>query len=161
LATDKLPLIYMQNSGIGNIVNPLLSLSDPEVYSIPMLLMIGWKGQPGIKDKPQHKKQGRVTIKMLKTMEVPYQILSADKTDAQADEIIKTATKEALKNNAPYAIVVKKDSFSKNRVNENKIVKNLDDNDIIISTTGATSRELFKYREELNQGHEKDFLNFS
>jgi phosphonopyruvate decarboxylase len=123
-----------------------------------MLLMIGWKGQPGIKDKPEHKKQGRVTIKMLKTMEVPYQILSADKTDAQADEIIKTATKEALKNNESYAIVVKKDSFSKNRVNENKIVKNLDDNDIIISTTGATSRELFEYREELKQGHENDFL---
>jgi phosphonopyruvate decarboxylase len=172
LATGKLPLIYMQNSGIGNIVNPLLSLSDPEVYSIPMLLMIGWRGQPGIKDEPQHKKQGRVTIQMLETMEVPYQILSADKTDAQADEIIKTATKEALKNNAPYAIVVQKDSFSKYTIKKDKfttyqlfredaiktIVNNLDNNDIIISTTGVTSRELFEYREELKQGHEKDFL---
>jgi phosphonopyruvate decarboxylase len=172
LATGKLPLIYMQNSGLGNIVNPLLSLSDPEVYSIPMLLMIGWRGQPGIKDEPQHKKQGKVTIEMLETMEVPYQILSNDTTNDQAKEIIYKASKEALKNNTPYAIVVKKDSFSQYRINEKKIgnyelsredaikaiVKNLDDNDIIISTTGVTSRELFEYREELKQGHEKDFL---
>ena len=172
LATGKLPLIYMQNSGLGNIVNPLLSLSDPEVYSIPMLLMIGWRGQPGIKDEPQHKKQGKVTIEMLEMMEVPYQILSNDTTNDQAKEIIYKASKEALKNNTPYAIVVKKDSFSQYRINEKKIgnyelsredaikaiVKNLDDNDIIISTTGVTSRELFEYREELKQGHEKDFL---
>ena len=172
LATGKLPLIYMQNSGIGNIVNPLLSLADKEVYSIPILLMIGWRGQPGAKDEPQHKKQGRITLEILEIMEIPYQILSKNTTNEQAKEIIIKASKEALKNNAPYAIVVKKDSFSKYRVNENKIdnyklsredaikaiVKNLDDNDIIISTTGATSRELFEYREELKQGHENDFL---
>ena len=75
--------------------------------------MIGWRGQPGIKDEPQHKKQGRVTIEMLETMEVPYQILSSDKTNDQADEIIQTASNEALKNNSPYAIVVQKDTFSK------------------------------------------------
>jgi phosphonopyruvate decarboxylase len=172
LATGKLPLIYMQNSGLGNIVNPLLSLSDPEVYSIPMLLMIGWRGQPGIKDEPQHKKQGRVTIEMLETMEVPYQILSSDKTNEQADEIIQTATNEALKNNSPYAIVVQKDTFSKYTTKNDyfanyelfredaikTIVKNLDDKDIVISTTGVASRELFEYREETNKDHKKDFL---
>ena len=172
LATGKLPLIYMQNSGLGNIVNPLLSLSDPEVYSIPMLLMIGWRGQPGIKDEPQHKKQGRVTIEMLETMEIPYQILSTDKTDEQANEIIKTATNEALKNNVPYAIVVQKDTFSKYTTKNDHfanyklfredaiktIVKNLDNKDIIISTTGVASRELFEYREETNKSHNKDFL---
>lgn len=172
LAKGKLPLIYMQNSGLGNIVNPLLSLSDPEVYSIPMLLMIGWRGQPGIKDEPQHKKQGRVTIEMLETMEVPYQILSADKTNDQADKIIKIATTEALNNSLPYAIVVQKDVFSKYTTKNDDsvnyellredaiktIVKNLDDKDIIISTTGVASRELFEYRVETNKGHNKDFL---
>jgi phosphonopyruvate decarboxylase len=172
LATGKLPLIYMQNSGLGNIVNPLLSLSDPEVYSIPMLLMIGWRGQPGIKDEPQHKKQGKVTIEMLETMGVPYQILSTDKTNEQAYEIIKTATIEALNNNSPYAIVVQKDVFSKYTTKNDDsvnyellredaikaIVKNLDDKDIIISTTGVASRELFEYRVETNRGHNKDFL---
>lgn len=172
LATGKLPLIYMQNSGLGNIVNPLLSLSDPEVYSIPILLMIGWRGQPSIKDEPQHKKQGRVTIEMLETMEIPYQILSSDKTNDQANEIIQTATNESLKNNSPYAIVVQKDTFSKYTTKNDyfsnyelsredaikTIVKNLDDKDILISTTGVASRELFEYRVETNQGHNKDFL---
>lgn len=172
LASGKLPLVYMQNSGLGNIVNPLLSLADKEVYSIPVLLMIGWRGQPGVPDEPQHKKQGRITLEMLKTMQIPYQILSKDTTNEQAREIIINASQEALKNNSPFAIVVKKDSFSKYRINDNnlghyelsredaikEIVKNLDDKDIIISTTGVTSRELFEYREELKHGHEKDFL---
>jgi phosphonopyruvate decarboxylase len=172
LATGKLPLIYMQNSGLRNIVNPLLSLSDPEVYSIPALLMIGWRSQPGIKDETQHKKQGRVTIEMLEAMEVPYQILSKDKTNEQVDEIIQSATNEALKNNSPYAIVVQKDTFSNNITKNDHfanyelfredaiktIVKNLDDKDIVISTTGVASRELFEYRVETNKGHNKDFL---
>ena len=172
LSTGKLPLIYMQNSGLGNIINPLLSLADPDVYSVPMLLMIGWRGQPGIKDEPQHKKQGRVTLKMLETMEIPYEILSKDTNDKQAEEMIKKASKIALKNNSPYAIIVQKDSFSKYQIKKKRIVNyplyreeairaivdNLDHKDIIISTTGVTSRELFEYREKLNLGHEKDFL---
>ena len=70
LANNKIPLIYMQNSGLGNIINPLLSLADPDVYSVPILLLIGWRGEPGIKDEPQHKKQGRVTCKLLEVMEL-------------------------------------------------------------------------------------------
>ena len=101
----------MQNSGLGNIVNPLLSLADPDVYSIPMLLMIGWRGRPGLKDEPQHKKQGKVTLDMLEVMDVPYQILSPDTTDEQAETIIQIASK-ALKNNKPFVIVVQKDTFS-------------------------------------------------
>ena len=172
LASGKLPLIYMQNSGLGNIVNPLLSLADSDVYSVPMLLMIGWRGEPKVKDEPQHKKQGRVTLKMLEAMEVPYQVLSGDTSDEQAKEILKKASKEALKNNAPYAIVVKKGVFSEYKLKKDKtanlplfredaikiIVDNLDDKDIVVSTTGVASRELFEYREELKQGHEKDFL---
>jgi len=172
LASGKLPFIYMQNSGLGNIVNPLLSLADPDVYSVPMLLMIGWRGEPNVKDEPQHKKQGRVTLEILEAMEVPYQVLSMDTSDEKAKEIIKKASKEALKNNAPYAIVVKKGTFSEYKLKKDEtanfplfredaikiIVDNLDDKDIVVSTTGVASRELFEYREELKQGHEKDFL---
>lgn len=172
LASGKLPLIYMQNSGLGNIVNPLLSLADFDVYSVPMLLMIGWRGEPNAKDEPQHKKQGRVTLKMLEVMEVPYQVISIDTSDKQAKEIIKKASKEALENKVPYAIVVKKGAFSEYKIKKNEtanlplfredaikiIVDNLDDKDIVVSTTGVASRELFEYREELKQGHEKDFL---
>jgi phosphonopyruvate decarboxylase len=172
LSTGKLPLIYMQNSGLGNIINPLLSLADPDVYSVPMLLLIGWRGEPGVKDEPQHKKQGRVTLEMLKTMEVPYKILSVDTSNEKAQEVIKTASKEAIKNNMPYAIVVKKGAFSEYKLKKDEIAKlplfredaikiivdNLDDKDIVICSTGVASRELFEYREKLKQGHEKDFL---
>ncbi|MDB3897598.1 phosphonopyruvate decarboxylase [Candidatus Pelagibacter sp.] len=172
LSSGKLPLIYMQNSGLGNIVNPLLSLADKDVYSVPILLMIGWRGEPGVKDEPQHKKQGRITLEMLKTMEIPHQILSKDTTNEQAKEIILKASWESLKNNTPYAIVVKKDTFTEYKIkNDNKInlqlfredaiktiVKNLDNKDIIISTTGVASRELFEYRVQTNKDHKKDFL---
>ena len=88
LATNKLPLIYMQNSGLGNIINPLLSLADPEVYSIPMLLLIGWRGEPNTKDEPQHKKQGRVTIDLLNSMEIPYQIITPETTNLDRKSVV-------------------------------------------------------------------------
>ena len=75
LATGKIPLVYLQNSGLGNTINPLLSLADGEVYAIPMLIVIGWRGEPGVHDEPQHKKQGRVMIPMLDAMEIPYSII--------------------------------------------------------------------------------------
>ena len=78
LSTGKLPLVYLQNSGLGNIVNPLLSLADPEVLSVPLLMMIGWRGEPRVKDEPQHSKQGRVTTTMLDAMGVPYKVLSPE-----------------------------------------------------------------------------------
>jgi phosphonopyruvate decarboxylase len=172
LATNQIPLIYMQNSGLGNIVNPLLSLADPDVYSIPLLLMIGWRGEPNVKDEPQHKKQGRVTLELLKTMEVPYKILSPDTNDEEAKQIIQKAILYAHTNNAPYALVVRKGSFDNYKLQteipcewpllrENAIkliVNELSQTDIVVSTTGVASRELFEYREKLKQGHEKDFL---
>ena len=78
LAQKSLPLVYMQNSGLGNAVNPLLSLCDPDVYSIPMLVMIGWRGEPGVKDEPQHAKQGKVQLKLLESIDIPYKIISKD-----------------------------------------------------------------------------------
>ncbi len=74
LATGRLGLVYMQNSGQGNAVNPLTSLADPDVYSIPMILLIGWRGEPGIKDEPQHVKQGKITLKILDTLDIPYRL---------------------------------------------------------------------------------------
>ncbi len=172
LATNKLPLVYMQNSGLGNIVNPLLSLADTDVYAIPMLLMIGWRGEPNVKDEPQHKKQGRITIELLESMGIKYQILSSNTSNAEAEKIVQEAVSYAQKNNTPYALVVRKGSFENYKLKSDTkgdfpllreqaiklIVDRLSEKDIVVSTTGVTSRELFEYREALGQGHEKDFL---
>jgi phosphonopyruvate decarboxylase len=172
IATNKIPFIYMQNSGLGNAINPLLSIADKDVYSIPMLMMIGWRGEPNIIDEPQHKKQGRVTIDMLRAMEIPYAILSANNTSDEVNMIIKEAASDARKNSSPYALVVKSGSFETYKLKSKSnnyfllnreqslkiIVDKLNKDDIIVATTGVTSRELFEYREELGQGHENDFL---
>ena len=170
LASNKIPLVYLQNSGIGNIINPLLSLADPEVYSIPMLIMVGWRGEPGIKDEPQHVKQGKVTLDLFSSMQVPYDILSTN------FEEVKNSIKKALqyieKNNAPFVLVVKKNTFEPYKLKRTvitnfelsreeaikEVVLLLNEDDIVVSTTGMISRELFEIRESLNQGHEKDFL---
>ena len=93
MASGKLPLVYMQNSGLGNTVNPLLSLADEKVYSLPILLMVGWRGEPGTKDEPQHKKQGEVTLDLLEAMKIPYIILDMDEDEAlaQIHEVILSA----------------------------------------------------------------------
>lgn len=170
MASGKIPLVYMQNSGLGNTVNPLLSLADEKVYSLPILLMIGWRGEPGTKDEPQHKKQGEVTLDLLKVMKIPTIILDLDENEALAqihDVIISAKTKSI-----PHAIVIRKDTFGKYKLQnecENNypvsreealklVVDHLQDADIVVSTTGKLSRELFEYREVKGQGHEKDFL---
>ena len=169
-ATNKIPMVYMQNSGIGNTVNPLLSLVDPDVYSIPMLIMVGWRGEPGIKDEPQHIKQGMVTPKLFEAMGIPYHILPKEINTAK--DIITKSISYIKENNSPLVIIIqkgtfepyklktlKKTTFELNREQAIKIiVDHLKDDDIIVSTTGKTSRELFEYRDELKQGHEKDFL---
>lgn len=168
MATGKIPMVYMQNSGIGNAVNPLLSLTDQDVYNIPVLLMIGWRGET--KDEPQHVKQGKVTTDLLDAMQIPYLILDYDEVNAknQIDEAIKTI-KEA---NTAFALIVRKGTFEKYKIKQKIesdyklyredaikiIVENLDGKELIVSTTGKTSRELFEYREELNQQHNADFL---
>ena len=170
LATSKTPLVYMQNSGFGNTINPLLSLADPKVYSIPMLLVIGWRGEPGVKDEPQHVKQGEVSEALLNTLGIPYVIIS-DKTE-NVDNVISVAIKSAKEKNEPYAILVRKGTFkpyslkTKTKTNfdlnrEQAIIKTtefLSDSDIVVATTGKTSRELFEFRARNNQGHHRDFL---
>ena len=109
LATNKIPMIYMQNSGLGNAINPLLSLADPDVYSIPMLMLVGWRGMPGKHDEPQHIKQGRVMIPMLDSMEIPYAILP--NKDNEMPSFISSAVKHAKFFSCPFALIVKKDHF--------------------------------------------------
>lgn len=170
LATGEVPLVYMQNSGLGNIINPLLSLVDKEVYAIPMLLMIGWRGEPGKKDEPQHVKQGRVTLSMLDAMEIPYSILGTD--DEKAKASIAEAVATAKASSSAYAIVVAKDTFDAYTLSDEPladfgavredavkyIIDALDARDIVVSTTGMTSREVFEYREALGHDHSRDFL---
>ncbi|HZX20943.1 MAG TPA: phosphonopyruvate decarboxylase [Clostridia bacterium] len=170
LATGEIGLVYMQNSGLGNATNPLLSLIDPMVYNIPVLLLIGWRGEPGKSDEPQHVKQGRVTLGLLEAMEIKYKILPEDETDMEG--IVKEAANYMAETKNPYALVVSKNTFSSYKLRSiteteyelnredalRHIISNIGSNNVIVSTTGKTSRELFELREELNQGHERDFL---
>ena len=171
LSTKKLPLIYMQNSGLGNAINPLLSLADSDVYSIPMILMIGWRGEPLVKDEPQHKKQGRIMLELLKAMEIPYEVLSKDDNEISMNKKVSNIINNSLKNNHPSAIVVKKNTFEKyiQKDSENKqydmsreeaikiITNAISDKDIVVSTTGVTSRELFEYTKDKNLSHKNNF----
>jgi len=168
LATGKTGAVYMQNSGLGNSVNPLTSLTDPEVYNIPILLIIGWRGEPGIKDEPQHVKQGRISTDQLKILEIPYLII--DKS-SNVESIITFITEQYNRRKGPAALVVRADTFSdyksikRNEVNFNltredavaKILELCDEKDIFVSTTGKTSRELFELRVRRNES-QRDFL---
>ena len=123
LATGKIPVVYMQNSGEGNIINPLASLTDKEVYNIPILLIIGWRGRPGVHDEPQHIKQGKVTLPLLETMGIKYTILSKDENEFtnQLNDVIgyMTKTKES------FAFVVEKDTFEDYKLQNNQQYENL------------------------------------
>lgn len=170
LATGEIGIVYMQNAGLGNIINPLASLVDKKVYNIPVLLMVGWRGEPGKKDEPQHIKQGEVTLTLLKTMGIKYKILSYNETKNEL--IINEAVEYMKKYKEPFALIVRKKTFENysfkiqiktnydlNREEALKlIISKMNDKDIIVSTTGKTSREVFEYREALGQSHEKDFL---
>ena len=169
LATGQPACVYMQNSGEGNIINPLASLTDQEVYNIPVLLLIGWRGRPGVHDEPQHVKQGKVTTGLLNVMGVNYEVLSKEE-DKAAKQIDKAA--KALANKEVFAMVIEKDTFEDYKlqnveVNDltmsreetiQTVAAALGEKDCIVSTTGMISRELFEYRAAMNQGHERDFL---
>lgn len=170
LATGQIPVVYMQNSGEGNIINPLASLTDPEVYNIPVLLVIGWRGKPGVHDEPQHVKQGKVTTGLLNVMGVDYTVLSKEEDKAEAQ--IKKAVAYMQATKQCYALVIEKDTFDayvlqnveKNNLTLSReeaiqiVAATLGEKDAIVSTTGMISRELFEYRTSMNEGHERDFL---
>lgn len=170
LATGKIGVVYMQNSGEGNIINPLASLTDKEVYNIPVLLLIGWRGKPGVHDEPQHVKQGKVTTGLLNVMGVNYDVLSQD--EEKAAKQIEKAIAVMKATNEVYALVIEKGTFEDYKlqnVEENDlqmtreeaiqtVAASLGEKDVIVSTTGMISRELFETRTAWKQGHERDFL---
>lgn len=168
LASGEVAAVYMQNSGLGNAVNPLTSLIDPLVYRVPVLLIIGWRGEPGVRDEPQHLKQGEVTLAHLEILGIPYQVL-----DAQSDvaAVLDSAMASLRERGAPVALVFRKDTFSKyegkrsiptrsdlGREQALEILLGLcGRDDLIISTTGKTSRELFELRARRREP-QRDFL---
>ncbi|AGI47097.1 phosphonopyruvate decarboxylase [Thermoplasmatales archaeon BRNA1] len=169
LATGKVPVVYLQNSGEGNIINPLASLISEEVYAIPCIFIIGWRGEPGVHDEPQHIQQGKVTTELMNVMDVPFMIIGKD-TDI---EDVSSQFKEwqpLLDKGRQVAFIVQKGAFTySNKVsykNKSKLVREeiiklivkASGDDPIVSTTGKTSRELFEVRESLGQGHNNDFL---
>lgn len=171
LATGTVPLVYLQNSGLGNMVNPLTSLTDPEVYSIPMLLMIGWRGEPGVPDEPQHRKQGRITPQTLEALEIPYRILPHGIEEAR--QVVDEACAITRAKQMPFALLVRKGTFESYRLPASaevagitlsreeavqRVLDALPANAAIVSTTGMISREVFEYREKTEAGHERDFL---
>jgi len=169
LATRKIAAVYMQNSGLGNAINPLLSLTDPAVYNIPLMLIIGWRGEPGVKDEPQHITQGELTISLLETIGIKQEVLSTDESIA-IKQIANAA--EYMKNTGKaFAFIIRKNtfdyyslphdnmSFSMTRERALEIVMNyLEPSAIVVSTTGMLSRELFELREAKGQDHNQDFL---
>lgn len=167
LTSGKVGAVYLQNSGLGNCVNPLLSLTHEEVYSIPIFMIIGWRGEPGVKDEPQHIKQGQATIKQLEIMDVDYLILDKD---SNLSDVLKEAMK-SLKFKRPFALLVKRDTFlpyekMKNKVLASRlsreraireIIRLSSKKDLVFCTTGKASRELYEIRVSLG-GNMKDFL---
>ena len=167
IATGNYAAVYLQNSGLGNTVNPLLSLAHPEVYGVPMLLIIGWRGEPGVKDEPQHVAQGRLTLPLLETLEVPYQVLDPEQWEQQVDR----AVEQLRRSNSPVALVVRKGAFGKHAASPRptaltltrevaleRVLATIGPEAFVVSTTGKTSREVFEIRERRGEGHHHDFL---
>ena len=168
LSTKKIPLIYLQNSGLGNAINPLISIAHKKVYSIPLVLLIGWRGSPNIKDEPQHQAQGEVTKNFLKLLGIKYIIISGDKDFLKIKDLVEFARNKS----EPVAILVENRKFekvdNKNSINKNDsnikrisfleiLLKNIKKNSKIVSTTGYTSRELHQLRINKNLKNGSDF----
>ncbi len=171
LGTAKPAMVYMQNSGLGNAVNPLLSLADDSVYGIPMLIMIGWRGEPGAKDEPQHIAQGAVTESMLESMGISYHRLPESTADAAS--LIKEMRAQTEAEQKPVALLVSKNAFTPyaSEVCEDEgalplsreqaiaiIIASIEGDSTIVSSTGMISRELYELREQSGSNHDRDFL---
>lgn len=169
LATGKIPVIYMQNSGEGNIINPVASLLNDKVYAIPVIFIIGWRGQPGVHDEPQHIYQGEITIKLLDIMGIKSFIISKNTSDYEVISAMNDFS-NTLKYGKCTAFIIEKGALTnsleieyknKNTMLREEIIKHIvkfSGSDPIISTTGKASRELFEIREENSQPHKYDFL---
>ena len=169
LATGKVPVVYMQNSGEGNIINPVTSLLNDKVYAIPCVFIIGWRGEPGIHDEPQHIYQGEITVKLLNDLDIQAFVVGKETTDEEVIDAMNTF-RVALETGKSVAFVIRKGALSydgkvvyknENRMLREDIIKHITkvtDHDPVISTTGKASRELYEIRESAGQGHQYDFL---
>ena len=170
LATGKTPVVYLQNSGLGNAINPLLSLCDSSVYKIPMIILIGWRGEPGIYDEPQHIKQGAIQEKLLNTLEIPYEIIDNELKNYNLISKLIAKSKHEVR---PVALLIKKNTFSKFQTKKatsntsklmlrekvlSEIMNSEIKNEIFIVTTGKTSREFYELRKNNSEVLNKDFL---
>ena len=169
-STNTIPLVYMQNSGMGNALNPLVSLADRHVYQVPLLLLIGWRGEPETSDHPQHTTQGRITTELLKTLHIPY-IIAED--NDRLKEQTRWAVQTARENKTPVAIIGKKGVFANTRKSSKAdssyplsreeaievILDTLPSDTIYTATTGRATRELYFLRERRKESHQYDFLN--
>ena len=169
LATGKVPVVYMQNSGEGNIIYPVASLLNDQVYSIPVVFVIGWRGELGVHDEPQHIYQGEVTVKLLDDMGIDSFIISKDTTDEELEEVM-SSFRKTLDEGKCVAFVVRKGALEYDGQieysNDNSLIREeiiehivkVSGEDPIVSTTGKASRELFEIRERNGQSHKYDFL---
>jgi phosphonopyruvate decarboxylase len=169
LATTKIPVIYMQNSGEGNIVNPVTSLTNNNVYAIPQIFIVGWRGEPGVHDEPQHVYQGRITVKLLEDLDINTFVISQETTIEELKSVMKDF-KEQLEKGMSVAFIIKKGALTydnkisyknENSMKREEIIEHIvkySKNDPIVSTTGKASRELYEIRNRNNEGHQYDFL---
>ena len=168
LSTKKIPSIYMQNSGLSNALNPIISIAHPKVYSIPLILIIGWRGSPKIKDEPQHNVKGKITEKLLKLLNIKYTIIRSNNDLKKFNKQIK----EAKKNKTIVACLIEQGTLKKNnkkitkkdfyKVDKENFFKTLleilDNKSKIISSTGYNSREIIHIRNKYQLNKSKDFL---
>lgn len=170
LATGKPVCIYAQNSGIGNMVNPITSLANEAVYGIPMLLVIGWRGEPGTKDEPQHKFMGNLTESMLDTLQIEYAILAKELPSGEVEKAFDRA-RDALREERQFAFLIKRDFFEPETkcVYQNnhrlvreqaihEIISAIGERDVVVSTTGKISREVYEQSNQIKGNHAQDFL---
>ena len=169
LATGKVPVVYMQNSGEGNIINPVASLLNDKVYAIPCIFIIGWRGEPGVHDEPQHIYQGEVTVKLLEDMDIQSSIIGPETAEGEVAETM-GHFRGLLKKGKSVAFVIRKGALTyegkttyrnNNTMSREEVIRHIvkfTGDDSIVSTTGKASRELFEIREQNGQGHSYDFL---
>ncbi len=170
LSSGRAGCVYMQNSGIGNIVNPITSLAHLDVYGIPMLLLIGWRGEPGKKDEPQHKFMGRITESILRELEIAYSVLDGQTAEEEVKNILHMA-KRHLDGRRQYALVIKKDFLEDGDLTVYKnayamsreeairtILESADDRSCFVTTTGKISREAYEQSQKIYGGHERIFM---
>lgn len=169
LATGKVPVVYMQNSGEGNIINPVASLLSDKVYAIPVVFIIGWRGAPGISDEPQHIYQGEVTLRLLEDMDIKSFVIGEETTEQEVEDTM-MGFREILASGKDVAFVIRKDALTgvseieyknENKMTREEIIQHIvkvSGKDLIVSTTGKASRELFEIRDANGQSHKYDFL---